>query len=324
MSPSLQPPKKDFFVSYTKTDRNWAEWIAWYLENEGYTCILQKWDFRPGGNFVLDMQEATQAERTIAVLSPDYLNATFPQSEWTAAFVQDPTSKDRKLIPVRVRECKPEGLLAAIGYIDLVGRDPQKALEALLQGIRPNRAKPTSAPAFPGGGAPSTPHSTSDSSTPPPFPGSPLASKPVETFIVYDREDETFRTELEKHLQPLEREGQVRLWHIGKLKAGDEIQPEVNKHLHKAKLFLLLVSVHFINSSDCQMLAEHAMQCHNANDARVVPILLSSCYWEGSSFSKLTMNPQSRGHAKPIDQWTNKNSVYLNIINEIRSILPKP
>jgi TIR domain len=41
----------DFFISYTTADRNWAEWIAWQLENVGYKCHIQAWDFIPGSNF---------------------------------------------------------------------------------------------------------------------------------------------------------------------------------------------------------------------------------------------------------------------------------
>jgi hypothetical protein len=41
---------KDFFISYNEADRGWAEWIAWQLEAEGYSTIVQAWDFRPGGN----------------------------------------------------------------------------------------------------------------------------------------------------------------------------------------------------------------------------------------------------------------------------------
>jgi hypothetical protein len=67
----------DFFISYTKDDQFWAEWIAYILEANGYTCIIQAWDFRPGENFVIEMQEAAKkAEHTIAVLSPAYLKAT--------------------------------------------------------------------------------------------------------------------------------------------------------------------------------------------------------------------------------------------------------
>jgi tetratricopeptide (TPR) repeat protein len=142
---------KHFFISYNSADHRWAEWIAWQLEEAGYTTILQAWDFRPGSNFVLEMQRAaTEAERTIAVLSPDYLGARFPQPEWAAAFAQDPTGVEGTLLPVRVWECKPKGLLASIVYIDLVGLEEAAAHDALLAGVRRERARPTAPPGFPG------------------------------------------------------------------------------------------------------------------------------------------------------------------------------
>jgi len=59
----------DFFVSYTSADIAWAEWIAQTLEDAGYQTIVQAWDFRPGQDFIHQMQQATQrASRTIAVL----------------------------------------------------------------------------------------------------------------------------------------------------------------------------------------------------------------------------------------------------------------
>ncbi len=60
---------KDFFISYNQADRQWAEWIGWQLEEEGYSVIIQAWDIRPGSNFVIEMQKAAvEAERTVAVL----------------------------------------------------------------------------------------------------------------------------------------------------------------------------------------------------------------------------------------------------------------
>jgi hypothetical protein len=60
----------DFFISYTAADRAWAEWIAWQLETERYTTVLQAWDFAPGENFVVRMRDALEtAERTLAVVS---------------------------------------------------------------------------------------------------------------------------------------------------------------------------------------------------------------------------------------------------------------
>src|SRR5207245_7631180 len=68
----------DFFISYTHADQQWAEWIAWTLESEGYRTVLQPWDFRPGDNFILELKRGlTEAKYIIAVLSPDYLHSTF-------------------------------------------------------------------------------------------------------------------------------------------------------------------------------------------------------------------------------------------------------
>ncbi len=142
---------KNFFISYNRADRSWAEWIAWHLEEAGYTTVVQAWDFRPGSNFVVDMQSAASgAERTIAVLSPDYLTSSFTEPEWAAPFAQDPTGVKGLLLPVRVRECDPQGLLSQIVYIDIVGLLETAAKNALLAGVVRGRVPPANRPDFPG------------------------------------------------------------------------------------------------------------------------------------------------------------------------------
>ena len=36
-----ETPVKDFFISYTTADKAWAEWIAWHLEEAGYSTVVQ-------------------------------------------------------------------------------------------------------------------------------------------------------------------------------------------------------------------------------------------------------------------------------------------
>lgn len=143
-------PGRDFFISYTQVNRPWAEWIAAQLEAAGYTTLLQAWDFRPGQDFLHEMQQATTtAGRTIAVLSPAYFGSKFSEAEWRAAFVKDPTGEQGLLVPVRVQECEPPGLLASRVYVDLVDTDEPTAKRLLLAGVGEAGARPTSAP-FPG------------------------------------------------------------------------------------------------------------------------------------------------------------------------------
>ena len=73
---------KDFFISYNGNDKAWAEWIAWTLEEAGHEIVIQAWDFRPGENFVLEINKASKETRaTVIVLSQNYLDAAYTQPE---------------------------------------------------------------------------------------------------------------------------------------------------------------------------------------------------------------------------------------------------
>ena len=142
--------QRDFFISYTSANSRWAEWIAWQLEEAGYSVIQQAWDFRPRINFVSEMERAiSNVKRTIAVLSPQYFNALYTQPEWAAAFKLDPKGEQSILIPVRIQECELTGLLDQIIFIDLAGRGEGSAAKILLTELRHERAKPEMAPAHP-------------------------------------------------------------------------------------------------------------------------------------------------------------------------------
>lgn len=85
---------------------------------------------------------ASQAERTIAVLSPDYLKSGFAEAEWSAAFAQDPKGNKGRVVPIVVRRCELSGLLKAIIHIDLSNYHDE--------GVSRERAKPNERPPFPG------------------------------------------------------------------------------------------------------------------------------------------------------------------------------
>jgi hypothetical protein len=141
---------QSFFVSYTGVDRAWAEWIGWVLEAAGLKAVVQAWDFRPGSQFPVEMQKAmVECDRTVAVLSPEYLGARFTQAEWAAAFQADPTGKSGKLLPVRVAEFAPDGIFGGLVFVDLVGLSDQEAQDALIKGIDRGRAKPKKRPLLP-------------------------------------------------------------------------------------------------------------------------------------------------------------------------------
>ena len=145
----------DIFVSYNKADRDWAEWIAWQLKAGGWRVLIQAWDFVPGSNWVNAMQEGVRrAKRTLAVMSPAYLDSVYGTAEWEVAWAGDPLGMKRKLLPVRVAECDRPGFLGQVVGVDLFGVTEDEARWRLLEGVRAaveGSAEPGEAPPFPGG-----------------------------------------------------------------------------------------------------------------------------------------------------------------------------
>jgi tetratricopeptide (TPR) repeat protein len=156
---------KDFFISYTSADREWAEWIAWQLDQDGYDVVIQAWDFRPGTNFIEQMNLAlADSKLTIAVLSSAYLKSSYGRAEWTAAFLHGPNEQPR-LLCVRIEDVEPPPLLRPWVYIDLVGLGAERARHDLLAGIQRGPARPIVEPLYPGTAEASIP-----ATEPPPFP----------------------------------------------------------------------------------------------------------------------------------------------------------
>jgi hypothetical protein len=143
----------DFFVSYTRADQAWAEWVAWQLEDDGFRVLVQAWDFVPGSDWVNRMNEGTRAAaRIIAILSPAYLSSVYGTAEWQTAWLSDPAGATRRVLPVRVADCERPGLLASVVGVDLFGVGETDAKARLRQAITAavgGRAKPGAAPPFP-------------------------------------------------------------------------------------------------------------------------------------------------------------------------------
>ena len=149
-------PQWDFFVSYAQADREWAEWIAWVLEESGYRVLIQAWDFVPGSNWMERIQAATRgAARTIAVLSEAYAESAYGAAEWQAAWASDPDGTSRKLLVTRIASCRRPGLLAGVVGVDLFDVPEEGArdrLEQMASAAASGRAKPAVAPGFPDAG----------------------------------------------------------------------------------------------------------------------------------------------------------------------------
>ncbi|MGR6963211.1 FxSxx-COOH system tetratricopeptide repeat protein [Geodermatophilus sp. URMC 61] len=141
----------DFFISHAGRDTGWAEWLAWQLEEAGYTVELDVWDWAPGEDFVARMAAALgRADRLLAVCTEAYFSSEFAGVELRAAFARSAAVQGR-IVPVLVEPVTLPPLYASLIHLDLTGLDEAMAAARLRDRLIGGR--PTAAPPFPSAGS---------------------------------------------------------------------------------------------------------------------------------------------------------------------------
>ena len=111
-------------------------------------------------------------------------------------------------------------------------------------------------------------------------------------FFSYSHADEGLRDQLEKHLAALQRQGVIEAWHDRRIPPGDLVDASISEQLERADIILLLVSPDFLASNYCyEVEMRRALERHAAGEARVVPVILRPCDWQGTELGRLMATP---------------------------------
>lgn len=146
-----------------------------------------------------------------------------------------------------------------------------------------------------------------------------LKPEPIEVFVAYSHKDEPLKDELCLHLSNLKRQGKIKPWQDRAIQAGDEWDVEIRDRLEAADIILLLITPRFIASNYCvEEETQRAMERHEEGTARVIPIMMQSCDWEGTPFQKLQTLPKN---AKPVTLWDDRDEAMVHVVTGIRSVV---
>ncbi|HQT53440.1 MAG TPA: toll/interleukin-1 receptor domain-containing protein [Phenylobacterium sp.] len=135
-------------------------------------------------------------------------------------------------------------------------------------------------------------------------------------FFSYPHADEAMRDQLEKQLAMLRRQKVIETWHDRRIGAGQNLDHEIDDHIERDEIILLLVSADFLASDYCydrEML--RAMERHSRGAAIVIPVILRACDWHGAPFGKLMATPPD---GKPITQWPDQDQAMLEVAKAVR------
>lgn len=141
----------------------------------------------------------------------------------------------------------------------------------------------------------------------------------MKVFISYSHKDESALERLHTHLAMLRRENKIDEWYDREILAGSEVDHDIANHLEMSDIFLALVSPDFLHSDYCyERELQSAIKRHEAGVLSIIPIIIEPCDWKVSPLQRFKALPKD---GKPISEWTNENTAFLDIITELRRII---
>lgn len=142
---------------------------------------------------------------------------------------------------------------------------------------------------------------------------------PYNAFISYAHADEKRLERLHKHLTMLRRDGSLQAWSDHAIIPGDNVGQTISAALEQSSLFIALVSPDYLASNYCfEKEFQRALALQAEGRLRIVAVILEPCDWLNSPFSEILVLPKD---GKPVSDWTNENTAYLNVVEGIRRAL---
>jgi len=144
----------------------------------------------------------------------------------------------------------------------------------------------------------------------------PSAVTSLSIFVSYAHRDEKLRDELDKHLGPLKRSGQIETWYDRKLHPGANVNTEIDRHLETSDIVLLLLSPDFFASDYCYCREMRgAIDRHLSGLARIIPVILRPVDWHSTPLSALLALPKD---GKPVTTWHRRDEALLDVARGVR------
>ncbi len=130
----------DIFVSFTKSDQQWAHWIAQELTALHHEPHVHDWEIGPGEDIVGWMEKRhDQADYVLCVVSPDYLDedkAPFSTWERRAALWRMVKGQKGHVLLFVVKPVRLPSLIDHFRHCDLVGLKEKEARRRIAEFLR--------------------------------------------------------------------------------------------------------------------------------------------------------------------------------------------
>jgi hypothetical protein len=133
----------------------------------------------------------------------------------------------------------------------------------------------------------------------------------IKVFLSYSHSDEDLLKELYKHFSMLRHNELIEDWYDRKIVPGSDWKKDIDYHIKKADIILLLISADFLASEYCYGIEmKQALERRDKGKADVIAIILRSVDWGGTPFTNLQALPKD---GLPVTSWNNKDEAFTDV-----------
>ena len=144
----------------------------------------------------------------------------------------------------------------------------------------------------------------------------------MNSFISYSHQDNQMLEMLHKHLANLQREGLITTWTDREILAGGKFERDISSALNSSNLFIALLSPDYIASNYCyEKEFQKALEMQEQGKIIIIPIIAEPCDWLSTPFKDFKALPKD---GKAVSTWENKNTAFLDVIQNIRKLITSP
>jgi hypothetical protein len=127
--------------------------------------------------------------------------------------------------------------------------------------------------------------------------------------------------DVRRQLIVFERNGRILKWHDRQIPPGSDWRNQIDERLERAKIVLLFLSPHFIESRYCyEVEGQAALRRRDSGAAEVIPIILRPCAWQETPFGVLQALPRD---AVPVSRWPDRDEACLNVATGVMAAVDR-
>ena len=144
-------------------------------------------------------------------------------------------------------------------------------------------------------------------------------------FISYSHRDEEWKNRLQPHLEMLEVQNQIKLWHDRMIDVGADWFPEITKAMKNAAVAICLISPHYLASKFVnQEEIPYLLQRRESDGMLLLPVLVEPCLWNVVEWLRSIQMLPRDGKSIADDFQGRENAAFTEVARKVYSKISDP